>query len=323
MVLIKEINPSYGFIVGNVLGRPYAAPIFMFCMEVGIVYSRRSQWDIMVKRGITLFLLGILVNVFEFFLPYYVCGTLLGSWDIFPIAGGLLLFCVDILAFAGLSFILMGILKKFELSNKKLIVIALLMSIIGSLLRGTDLGIPVLNLIFGNFIGTAGGFTAFPLFNWFIFPIAGYIWGQYFIRAKDKGEFFEFWYILLILSILYFIISTNHWGGVLSDDVHLYYFLNTLDAVFCIINAHAVIGLCYAVMKYLPDAVIKAFSILSSNINRIYIAQWLFIPLAVIFISYLFKDLVLTDLVSSIIAIAMLLLSTVCAIYYKKLRTKQ
>lgn len=122
---------------------------------------------------------------------------------------------------------------------------------------------------------------------------------------------------------MYFIISTNHWGGVLSDDVHLYYFLNTLDAVFCIINAHAVIGLCYAVMKYLTDAVIKAFSILSSNINRIYIAQWLFIPLAVIFISYLFKDLVLTDLVSSIIAIAMLLLSTVCAIYYKKLRTKQ
>lgn len=240
-----------------------------------------------------------------------------------PIAGGLLLFCVDILAFAGLSFILMGILKKFELSNKKLIVIALLMSIIGYLLRGTDLGIPVLNLIFGNFIGTAGGFTAFPLFNWFIFPIAGYIWGQYFIRAKDKGEFFEFWYILLILSILSFIISTNHWGGVLSDDVHLYYFLNTLDAVFCIINAHAVIGLCYFIMKYLPDAVIKAFSILSSNINRIYIAQWLFIPLAVIFISYLFKDLVLTDLVSSIIAIAMLLLSTVCAIYYKKLRTKQ
>ncbi|WP_304091832.1 heparan-alpha-glucosaminide N-acetyltransferase domain-containing protein [Methanobrevibacter gottschalkii] len=175
MVLIKEISPSYGFIVGNVLGRPYAAPIFMFCMGVGIVYSRRSQWDIMVKRGITLFLLGILVNVFEFFLPYYVCGTLLGSWDIFPIAGGLLLFCVDILAFAGLSFILMGILKKFELSNKKLIVIALLMSIIGSLLRDTDLGIPVLNLIFGNFIGTAGGFTAFPLFNWFIFPIAGYI----------------------------------------------------------------------------------------------------------------------------------------------------
>ena len=93
----------------------------------------------MVKRGITLFLLGILVNVFEFFLPYYVCGTLLGSWDIFPIAGGLLLFCVDILAFAGLSFILMGILKKFELSNKKLIVIALLMSIIDSFKNFVDL----------------------------------------------------------------------------------------------------------------------------------------------------------------------------------------
>lgn len=56
-----------------------------------------------------------------------------------PIAGGLLLFCVDILAFAGLSFILMGILKKFELSNKKLIVIALLMSIIDSFKNFVDL----------------------------------------------------------------------------------------------------------------------------------------------------------------------------------------
>ena len=47
------------------IGGPLAAPVFMFCMGVGIVYSRRSQWDIMVKRGITLYLLGILVNIFE------------------------------------------------------------------------------------------------------------------------------------------------------------------------------------------------------------------------------------------------------------------
>ena len=33
----QGISPSYGFIVGNVLGRPYATPIFMFCMGVGIL----------------------------------------------------------------------------------------------------------------------------------------------------------------------------------------------------------------------------------------------------------------------------------------------
>jgi hypothetical protein len=38
------------------------------------------------RRGVKLYLLGILVNIFEFFLPGFVCGTLLGRWDIFPMA---------------------------------------------------------------------------------------------------------------------------------------------------------------------------------------------------------------------------------------------
>ncbi len=317
-----SISPTYDFIFSNVLGRPCAAPVFMFCMGVGIVYSRRSQWDIMVKRGITLYLLGILVNIFEFFLPGFVCGTLLGRWDIFPMAGGLLLFCVDILAFAGLAFVLMGILKKFEVSNKWLIIIAVAMSVIGTFLRGSDFGLPVLNLFFANFIGCKGGFGAFPLFNWFIFPIAGYVWGQYFIRAKDKGQFFKLWPVFIITAMIYFYVSSQVLGsGVFSSDVHLYYFMTTLDAIFCIIYAHGNIGLCYYLAKYLPDKIIKAFSILSSNINNIYIAQWCFIPLGVIFLVYMFKDIVFTDLISAIFSICMLILSTLFAIYYKKLRT--
>ena len=87
-----------------------------------------------------LYLIGVLVNFFEFFIQHFVSVNFLGIWDVFPLVGGLLLFYVDILAFACLAFVLMGIVKKFELSNKKLIVIAVLMSIIGSLLRGFDFG---------------------------------------------------------------------------------------------------------------------------------------------------------------------------------------
>lgn len=322
LMVIKGFNyslsPAYDFIFSNVLGRPFAAPIFMFCMGVGVVYSRHSQWDTMIKRGVKLYLLGVLVNVFEFFLPGFVCGTLLGRWDVFPMAGGLLLFCVDILAFAGMAFILMGILKKFDLSNKWLIVIAVAMSIVGTLLRGTDLGIPALNLIAGHFIGAAGGFTAFPLLPWFIFPIAGYVWAQYFIRAKDKGQFFKLWPLFIIIAVAYFYLTMSN--GVFSSDVHLYYFMTTLDALFCIICAHGVIGLGYWIAKFLPDAIIKAFSTLSTHITYIYIAQWFFIPLGVIFVSYFFKTLVFTDLVSTIYAIVMLVISTLVAVYYKKFK---
>ena len=67
-----DLSSTYLFVFDNVLGRPYAAVIFMFCMGVGIVYSRHSQWNTMIKRGVKLYLLGILVNFFEFVLPYYL-----------------------------------------------------------------------------------------------------------------------------------------------------------------------------------------------------------------------------------------------------------
>ena len=315
-------SPTYEFVVGSVLGRPYAAPIFMFCMGIGIVYSRHSQWDLMVKRGITIYILGILVNVFEFFIPHFLSGDLIpGTSGEFPIAGGLLLFCVDILAFAGLAFILMGILKKLKLSNKNLIIIAVIMSLLGTFLKGLDSGITIIQLFLSNFIGAVGNFSAFPLFNWFIFPIAGYIWGQYFIRAKDKSVFLKFWPIYIIVALIYFFVSTNLWVGIFSTNIHNYYFMNTLDAVFCIINAHGVIGLCYWISKYLPDAIIKAATILSSNINTIYIVQWFFITVLIILISYFFKGILWNDLLTSIFAIFIIVLSTAVALGYKKLRT--
>ena len=277
----------------------------------------------MVRRGIILYLGGLLVNIFEFFLPGFVCGTLLGRWDVFPMAGGLLRFCVDIFVFAGLSFVLMGILKKFDTSNKWMMVIAVAMSLIGTFLRGTDFGNPISNLFFANFIGSAGGFGAFPLFNWFIFPTAGLIWGQYFIRAKDKSQFFKFWPICILVAFIYFYVSSQVLGsGVLSDDVHLYYFMTTLDAAFSIVYVHGNIGLGYWLVKFLPDKIIKEFSVLSSNINVVYIAQWCFIPLSVIFLVYFFRDLVFTDLICAVFSIVMLEFSTVFAVNYKKLRTK-
>ena len=71
-----SLSPNYNFAFSNVLGRPFAAIVFMFCMGVGVVYSRHSQWDTMVKRGVKLYLLGVLVNVFEFFIPHFLATSL-------------------------------------------------------------------------------------------------------------------------------------------------------------------------------------------------------------------------------------------------------
>lgn len=319
-VFNNEISIPYQLIIGNILGKPYAAPIFMFCMGVGVVYSRHSQADVMIKRGVKLFLLGILVNVFEFFIPCYLSGILLHRWDIFPTAGGLLLFCVDILAFAGLSFILMGILKKFNLSNKAWLIIAAILSILGTLLRFTDFHNDIINLFAGNFIGSAGGFTAFPLFNWFIFPAMGYIWGQYFIRCKDKNKFFKYWPILLLISIVYFVASTQIPDAFLIDNHH-YYFMTTPDAIMCLINIHGCIGLCYTIKDKLPEKITKIFTILSTHITIIYVIQWLIIPIIMILIEYYIKGIVFTDLTLFTYSIIIIIISTIISIYIKKIIT--
>ena len=52
--------------IGQLLGCPYAAPVFMFSMGVGMVYSRNQEPGYLIKRGIILMLLGLVVNIGEF-----------------------------------------------------------------------------------------------------------------------------------------------------------------------------------------------------------------------------------------------------------------
>ena len=51
--------------IGQLVGGPFAAPVFMFAMGVGFAYSRHQDTIYLIKRGIKLMLLGLVVNVGE------------------------------------------------------------------------------------------------------------------------------------------------------------------------------------------------------------------------------------------------------------------
>lgn len=312
----NEISLYMERAVAHLAGGPFAAPVFMFAMGVGMVYSRNQEPGYMVKRGIKLMLLGLVVNVGEFLLPHFVAGKLLGEWDIFPTAGGLLLFCIDILAFAGMAFILVGVLKKLNVSARGMVVIALILSIAGSFLRFHDFGSNVPNLIAGYFIGSAGGFTAFPLFNWFIFPAAGLLFGEYYIRCNNKKKLLCLWPIGLVISVVYFVTSWFRPEGFLSD-AHHYYFMTTIDAMFCLVCVYGVIGACYLATRHFSDGPLGFFSKTSSNVNAIYVIQWFLIPLTYIFIVFFDRDIVFGDLSLIIIGLLEMATSTALAAWYK------
>ena len=315
----NTVSPFVSRLISQLLGCPYAAPVFMFTMGIGIVYSRNQNPVYLIRRGIKMMLLGVVVNVGEFFLPHFLAGTLLGMWDIFPIAGGLLLFCVDILAFAGMAMILTGILKKLRLSAVQMVITAVVLSVLGSVFRFHDFGSNVPNLIAGYFIGSAGGFTAFPLFNWFIFPACGILFGEYYRRCNDKKKMLCLWPLALAVSLAYFIRSWTLPEGFLSETHH-YYFMTTIDAAFCLVCNYGVIGFCNFMCGFIPDSVKGFVSKTSSNINEIYIIQWFVIPLTYIFICYLNRDVVFTDTSLVIISLIEIAGCTAAAAAYKNYR---
>lgn len=314
----NEISVGMTRLVSQLFGGPFAAPVFMFAMGVGMVYSKNQEPSYLIKRGIKLIQLGFFVNIGEFFVPYFLSGNLMGDWDRFPIANGLLLFCIDILAFAGMAFILVGVLKKLKASAKAMVIVALVLSIIGWLARFHDFGNNVPNLIAGYFIGSAGGFTAFPLFNWFIFPAVGLLFGEYYMRCNNKEKLLRLWPVGLIISVAYFVVSWFIPGGFLSETHH-YYFMTTYDALFCLMCIYGVIGVCYLISKHIPEGAVNFFSKTSSNLNTIYVIQWFLIPITYVLIVYFNRDIVFGDISLVIIALLEMAVSTLLASGYKKI----
>ena len=306
----------------QLLGRPFAAPVFMFAMGIGMIYSKHQEPAYLMKRGVKLMLLGIVVNVGEYILPHFLAGKLLGEWDIFPIANGLLLFCVDILAFAGMAMILIGALKKLKLESWQMVVIAVALSVIASFVRFHNFGSDIWNLITGYFVGSlrdnGTAFTAFPLFHWFIFPAAGMLFGEWYIRCNNKKKLLCLWPLGLAISVIYFVM---HWsapkGFICSEDVHYYYDMTTIDAFVCLICIYGVIGLCYFISLILPNSVKGFISKTSGNVNAIYVTQWFIIPLTFIFICYFNRNVKFNDISFIIIAIIEVVASTAIAAGYK------
>ena len=125
-----------------------SAPIFMFAMGIGMVYTRYDSEKSFVIRGIKLLLLGLIINTM-YFLSNYTAGV--------PLEYSLLSFLAnDILQFAGITFIVVAIFKKFNLSHLQILLIAISLSLIVSYHPDITLQNMYLNQILGNFIETTG-----------------------------------------------------------------------------------------------------------------------------------------------------------------------
>ncbi len=284
----ETINQPIPFLFNVIIGAPLGAPIFIFSMGLSLVYSKHSNEDDIMKRGLILFIAGFILNALRFGVPYVIGYFLTGEYDKFIAPILYKIFGNDILQFAGLALLLFGFLKKKRLDDHVIVIIAFVMSLIGWRFRHMNFGIPAVNIIIGHIIGTEipEGYVLsdFPIMNWFLVPVAGYIFGNILIRVKDKKKFYiPFLAMLGVIYWIYFAIESKmHFGkmaggATLVEEENAYYHAETFDIISYIVCAIGMFGIYYIITSHCPDKLNRFFSSVSRNITRIYIIHWLFV----------------------------------------------
>ena len=293
----ETINQPIPFLFNVIIGAPLGAPIFMFCMGISLVYSKHSDAKEIMRRGLILFIAGFILNMMRFGIPYLIGYMITGEADRFLAPILYKIFGNDILQFAGLALLLFGFLKKQKLQDHVIVIIAVIMSLIGWCFRHMNFGIPVVNVILGHIIGTEepNGFVLsdFPVMNWFLVPVAGYIFGNILIRLQDKKKFYlPFIPMFAVIYWVYFAIETRlHFGkmaggATLVEEENDYYHAEFFDIISYIVCAIGMLGVYYLITSHCPEKLNKFFQSVSRNITRIYVIHWFFVVMSTNVILY-------------------------------------
>ena len=260
------------------LGGPPAEPVFLFCIGIGMIYSKHNSPLDYVKSGLKLLLAGYLLNFFRQTLPQFI-GIMIGVGEGLDPIGGL--FMVDIFQFAGMAFLTVALMKKAKISTFTICAIAFLIQ--AAVIWTTKINFEpgIIQSLLGLII-PSGTFTPFPLTLWFVFPAAGMLFGEYLQKCEDKKEMYtKLLAISLVIfasltsSCLYFGIDIRNMF-VLYED--LYYHTSMIGTLWTMCIVMSLLAISYLVLRKLEGTKVGTFvRYCSTNFNTIYFIQWLVI----------------------------------------------
>jgi|GEM_PF-155469 len=305
-----------GNMVVEILGGPFAAPVFMVCMGTGLCYARKTQARDLAKRGVGLLVTGLLLNVFRYILPLFI-GYALTEEPLFLYTFPFL-FGVDIMEFAGLTFLFFALAKRFNWSEKVLAVTAVAASLLGMLLKGTASGSVYIDQFLGYIWGNDNAETYFPFLNWIIFPVFGYLFGKFLRRCSDKTAFYKMVSPVCGILGLGYVIAAHVFSFGMYGENGYYYFLGLTDAIPVLMLVIGMFGFCHMLSVWKDSAWIKALRNMSENINVVYCIQWVLIGSLWILISDLFPEEGLKFLPMTVLAVCFAAVSAIIAHWYQK-----
>ncbi len=282
----EQLAGGIPYLFDTVVGGPLSAPLFMFAMGIGMVYTRHNTPDAYIRRGIRIGLMGYLLNICRFLLPFLAGYGITGDYGKYIAPLPYRVLGNDILQFAGLAMLLIALSVRLRIPDGAMLLSCLGMSLLGTWLRGWDLGNPLGNIFMGYVIGTedAAGLVVsdFPVMNWLMVPVSGYLFGKRLRHVKDKKRFYGFFSTAgALAAAICFALGIRQGRGMFGKGQNCYYHIATGDCLISLAAAVGILGICYGVTQYLPRRAMGWATEISRNTNAIYCIHWVLVALVV------------------------------------------
>lgn len=260
-----------------------SAGVFMFAMGWGASYSKRATPETYAKRALSLFGLGIVVNVFEQYLPSILAPATYGALiDKLPA-----ILATDIYFFAALMSLYFALLKMMH-SKKMQATVSVVVLAVCFLINGLvgfesfTTGNVWLDTILGLFI-RVNEYSYFPFISWYVYPILGYGLAALFRKyGMRKALVFAAITGTVALALSDLLIRLDMMPDALVMDV-----LTTRDGVYYALHpvyalgGYGIIAIEFVLVHLallasrgrIPDFMLT----MSKNVSQIYVSQWAFI----------------------------------------------
>ncbi len=314
--LSTGFEPSLSAINSYVRGSIAGAVTFMFCMGIGLSYTRHNSAKECIQRGVKLLTTGFTLLLCREIIPIFLSSWILNCPE--RLAYLALGFSVDILQFAGLAFLFVGCLKKLRIGNVGMVIISVALSILGTVLQGVSTGCYPADQFLGFFWGTESD-SYFPFFNWFIFVAAGQWFGEKYQFLQDKKRFHAISLLVgTVLCAAYIYVSFNVEQNIfrgLTSKIYLGH-RPISDAIICLPINIGLISLFFFLGQLIPQRAIPVLIHPSRHINQYYCISWVIIQFILYF--SIVPDGLCSDVQVIITWICILAATILAAVVYSK-----
>ena len=270
----------------SVLGGPFAAPVFMLLMGASVAWSGRTTLRLMAGRGLLLLAGGLALNLGRGTIPFLLgqAAGVIGPGGVGIFTPWSLLVTVDVLQLAGMSLLVVAVLRPVVRHDAGWIALAVLVAVAAPFLRDLRTGVLPLDGLLGLLWAT-GPSVYYPLFPWGAFPLLGVALGRS-VRADPDGPALRRWGLAgLAMAIAGGVILGP---GVITLDERGYWALAPALAGMLAGVALAWTWACRGIVRFAGStAPVALMARWGRRVTRIYTIHWLIVAWGVGAVGYL------------------------------------